>query len=203
MDELDKLKAIWQNATGYTGKEKEEIARMLQGESASIVSRLKRNVWFELLFTILTGLALIYIGITSNNNRLSLMIAMLMVVYLIYLLYYIRKLRLLNRFSMTEGNIKSNLQHLTGALRGYLNFYKLSYIILYPLFFVAGLWIAARDVGVDEFLKRFSDTAYLLRFLLLTALLMSGVYTFTNWYLKKLYGNHLKRLQGILKEFDE
>lgn len=71
------------------------------------------------------------------------------------------------------------------------------------MFFVAGLWIAARDVGVDEFLKRFSDTAYLLRFLLLTALLMSGVYTFTNWYLKKLYGNHLKRLQGILKEFDE
>lgn len=203
MDELDKLKLIWKSASVYTGKDEGEIARMLQGESISIVSRLKRNVWLELLFTILTGIALVYIGITSDNKRLSLMIALLMVVYLIYLLYYIRKLRLLNRFNMTEGNIKNNLRHLTGALQGYLNFYKLSYIILYPLFFVAGLWIAARDVGVDEFLKRFSDTAYLLRFLLLTALLMGGVYTLTNWYLKKLYGNHLKRLKGLLKELDE
>ncbi len=203
MDDLDKLKSIWQSASGYTGKDKEEIARMLQGESASIVSRLKRNVWFELLFTLITGVALIYIGLTSDNNRLSLMIALLMIIYLIYLLYYIRKLRLLNRFSITEGNIKNNLQHLTGALQGYLNFYKLSYIILYPLFFVTGLWIAARDVGVDEFLKRFSDAVYLLRFLLLTALLMGGVYALTNWYLKKLYGNHLKRLQRLLKEFDE
>lgn len=203
MDELEKLRSIWQNASGYIGKGKEEIALMLQGESASIVSRLKRNVWFELLFTIVTGIALVYIGISSANNRLSLMIAVLMVIYLIYLLYYIRKLRMLNRFSMNEGNIKNNLLHLTGALQGYLNFYKLSYIILYPVFFVAGLWIAARDVGMDEFLDRFNNPAYLVRFVLLTALLMGGVYVFTNWYLKKLYGNHLKRLQGILKEFDE
>ncbi|MCS6974722.1 MAG: hypothetical protein N2044_06970 [Cyclobacteriaceae bacterium] len=203
MDELDKLKSIWQSASGYTGKNKDEIARMLQGESASIVARLKRNVWIELLFTVVTGIALIYIGITSSNNRLSLMIAVLMVIYIFYLIYYIRKLRMLKRFSITGENIKNNLQHLTGALQGYLNFYKLSYIILYPLFFIAGLWIAARDEGMDNFLERFNNAAYLIRFLLLTALLMSSVYLFTNWYLKKLYGNHLKKLQGMLKELDD
>jgi hypothetical protein len=203
MDELDKLRDIWQQAPVETGKRKEDLARMLQGESISIVARLKRNVKFELIFTIITGLVLLYIGITTTSMKLMWVIYMLGVMYLVYLIYYIRKLRLLNRFSMSEGALKTNLQHLTETLSGYLTFYKISYIVLYPLFYLTMLWLSARETGTDIFLQAFNDTTFLVIFLVLTLLIMASAYAFTGWYLKKLYGNHLKKLQGILKELNE
>ncbi len=203
MDEFERLKSIWQQAQAEADKPKEDIARMLQGESLSIVSRLKRNVWFELLFTIVTGLLLLYWGLSTTSSRLLWMLSMLMIVCLAFLFYYTGKLRLLNRFSITEGDIKSNLQHLTAALQGYLRFYKLSYIVLYPVFFVAVLWATARDTGTDIFLEALKDRGFLMIFLLITTAILITAYVLTGWYLKKLYGNHLEKLQRILNDLTQ
>jgi hypothetical protein len=32
---------------------------------------------------------------------------------------------------------------------------------------------------------------------------MVGVYTITNWYLKKLYGNHIEKLRTILDDLKD
>jgi hypothetical protein len=59
MEELDDLKLLWQQAKpGFEPKKEEEIASMIKGRSNSIISKLKRSVWFELTFTILCGVAL-------------------------------------------------------------------------------------------------------------------------------------------------
>ncbi len=203
MDDLDKLKSIWQKAPASATRQKEDIARMLQGESFSVVSRLKRNVRAELLFTLITALALLYVGLAATNPRLTWLIWVLLAISLMYLLYYINKLRTLSRFSMTEGNLKNNLQNLTEALRGYLKFYRLSYVILYPAFFIAVLWKTAYDVGADTFFSAFEDTSFLLLFIGLASVILAASYIFTSWYLRKLYGNHLKKLQGILNQLTE
>jgi len=57
--ELDDLKSIWkQDKPGFEPKKEEEIASMIKGRSNSIISKLKRSVWFELIFTIVCGVAL-------------------------------------------------------------------------------------------------------------------------------------------------
>ncbi len=49
--ELEDLKSIWKN-NEFKPKDTNEIAAMLRGNSVSIVSKLKKSVWFELLLTI-------------------------------------------------------------------------------------------------------------------------------------------------------
>jgi hypothetical protein len=34
----------------------------------------------------------------------------------------------------------------------------------------------------------------------ITALFMAGIYKITDWYLKKLYGNHIEKLKELLQE---
>lgn len=201
MEELDDLKSIWkQQSSGYDAKNEAEIARMLQGRSSSIVSKLKRSVRFELAFTIVCGIGLAAYGLYAQSGQLAWMVLTLSVIFAIYILYYVKKLRLLSKYDLNSENLKNNLQHLVTGLSAYLSFYRRSYTILYPVFFCIGLLFGAIDAGLDNFLHRFTQISFLIWFVLVTAIFMVGVYKITDWYLKKLYGNHLEKLKALLTE---
>lgn len=201
MEELDDLKSIWkQQSSGFEAKNEEEIARMLQGRSSSIVSKLKRSVWFELAFTIVCGIGLAAYGLYAKSGQLAWMVLTLSVIFAIYILYYVKKLRLLSKYDLNRENLKNNLQHLVDGLSTYLSFYRRSYTILYPVFFCIGLLFGAIDAGLDNFLHRFTQISFLIWFVLVTTIFMVGVYKITEWYLKKLYGNHLEKLKALLTE---
>lgn len=201
MEELDDLKSIWrQQPPDLEAKNSEEISRMLQGRSTSIVSKLKRSVWFELAFTIVCGIGLAAYGIYAQSGQLAWMVLTLSIIFALYILYYVKKLKLLSRYDLSHGNLKTNLENLVEGLQAYLSFYKRSYTILYPVFFFIGLFFGALDAGFDNFLHRFTQTGFLIWFVLVTTVFMVGVYKITGWYLKKLYGNHLEKLKELLRE---
>jgi hypothetical protein len=201
MEELDDLKSIWrQQAPDFDKKNTEEITRMLQGRSTSIVSKLRRSVWFELAFTVFCGIALAAYGLYAKSGQLAWMVLTLSVIFAIYITYYVKKLNLLNRYAPDQGNLKTNLENLVQGLSAYLSFYKRSYTLLYPVFFCIGLLFGALDVGWDNFVHRFTQTSFLIWFVVITALFMAGIYKITDWYLKKLYGNHIEKLKELLQE---
>ncbi|MDL5049236.1 hypothetical protein QQ054_24790 [Oscillatoria amoena NRMC-F 0135] len=203
MEELDDLKSIWkQQPQGADAKNTDEIARMLHGKSTSIVSRLKRSVWFELSFTVVCGIALAAYGLQAKSGQLAWMVLTLSVIFAAYILYYIKKLMLLSRYELSHGNLKTNLENLINGLSAYLSFYKRSYTILYPVFFCLGLLFGAIDAGLDNFIQRFKQLSFLIWFILVTGVFMVGVYKITDWYLQKLYGNHLEKLKGLLNELE-
>jgi len=106
----------------------------------------------------------------------------------------------LNQYDPGIENLKDNLSHLIERLDLYMKFYKRSYAILYPVFFGLGLLFGAIEKGFDQFINKFENPLYSLAFLILSIVFMVGVYTITNWYLKKLYGNHLDKLKTLLEE---
>ncbi len=203
MEELDDLKSIWkQQPPGIDAKNTDEIARMLQGRSTSIVTRLKRSVWFELAFTLISGIALATYGLYAKSGQLKWMVLTLSVIFAVYIFYYIKKLLLLSRYTLNETDLKTNLENLIAGLTTYLSFYKRSYTILYPVFFCLGLFFGAMDAGLDNFLHRFKQLSFLIWFVLITGIFMVGVFRITGWYLKKLYGDHLEKLKELLRELE-
>jgi hypothetical protein len=199
MEELEDLKSIWKKQPAVETKQAEEIALMLQGQSKSIISKLKRNVWFELIFTIVCGLALGAYAFTLKNGALMWTIVSLVVLLVSYLFYYVKKIILLNQFTPV-GNLKENLTHLLNRLTTYLNFYKKSYAILYPVYFLLGLLFGAIERGVDDFVTHISQPRILIILGLLGATFFLLSFWITNWYLKKLYGNHIDKLKSLLNE---
>lgn len=202
--EIEDLKDIWRKqSAGFKPKNEREIAGMLKGRSTSIITRLKRNVWLELIFTCLGSLALLAYALLELNGALKWTTISITVLFAIYSLYYIKKLRLLNAFEAGNDDLKTNLERLIQDLKGYLRFYKRSYSILYPAYFFLMLLFTAIEHGTDGFYHRMTRPEIFLTLLLGAGLFFIFSTWLTTWYLKKLYGNHLEKLEGLLKELQQ
>jgi hypothetical protein len=201
--ELDDLKSIWKKKQSYPAKQADEIAAMIKGSSNSIVAKLKRSVWFELTITIVFGLIMLYFSFTLRSGAMKWSIVSLLLLLLAYLVYYVKKIQLLNHFDPSQQNIRENLENLINDLKAYLQFYRSSYLIFYPVYFVLGILFAAIERGFDNFLHRLTEPEMILRLLFATAVIMTTALLFTNWYLKKLYGNHLVKLQDLLRDLKD
>lgn len=199
--ELDDLKSIWkQDKPGFEPKREAEIASMIKGRSNSIISKLKRSVWFELIFTIVCSIVLGIYAITLESGALMWTIISLLVLFGSYLFYYVKKILLLNQFNPSTENLKNGLQNLLDRLTTYLTFYKRSYAILYPVYFCLGLLYGAMEQGLDEFLERLSQPKVIIYLIVIAGIFFLFTIWLTNWYLRKLYGNHLDKLKELLNE---
>lgn len=199
--ELEDLKTVWKHQKhGLESKQEEEIASMLKGRSNSIISKLKRSVWLELIFTMGCGIGLGIYALTLENGALRWTIISLIILFIAYLFYYVKKIILLNQFDPSSENLKSNLQNLLERLTVYLNFYKKSYAVLYPVYFCLGILFGALERGMGDFLHHISKPKTILILIALAGLFFLCTIGITNWYLKKLYGNHLDKLKELLHE---
>jgi hypothetical protein len=201
--ELNDLKDIWKRTeASFRPKAEEELASMLKGNSKSIVAKLKRSVWFELIFTLISGIVLLIYALTLPTGALKWLSVSILIMFVAYTVYYIKKLTLLNQFNGTDENLKANLEKLIESLTSYLRFYKRSYSILYPVYFCLALVFVGIEKGLDEFLNaltKLQTIAYLF--------FLGGVFFFcstwlVNWLLKKLYGRHLEKLKNVLNDLN-
>jgi len=201
--EIEDLKHIWKKQSeGFKPKDKTELANMLKGKSSSIIMRLKRNVWFELIFTFLGGLGLLAYALTLPGGYLKWTSIAILILFAVYSLYYLKKLRLLNRFDPGNEDIKANLERLIYNLKGYLKFYRRSYSVLYPVFFIIGLLFVAIEHGAEGFFNKVTKPDVLLILLPGAAVFFIFSSWLTSWYLKKLYGNLLEKLESLLRELE-
>ena len=201
--ELDDLKSIWKKHTVHPVKDEAQIAAMLKGSSRSIVSKLKRSVWFELAFTLVAGIGLLLYALTLPTGPLKHITISVLVVFIGYSIYYVKKLSLLNKFDSASDNIRSNLERLISALSNYLRYYKRSYTILYPVYFSIGVIFGGMERGEDFFESLLNEPRTLL---LLIAFALAFFFCSTwlvNWLLRKLYGNHLEKLKQLLNDIHE
>ncbi|MFZ6010142.1 MAG: hypothetical protein ACOYXT_07300 [Bacteroidota bacterium] len=202
--ELDELKDIWKkNQAEFTRKGETEIASMLKGSSRSIISKLKKSVWFELIFTIVAGLALLVYALTLPTGSLKWTSVSILILFVVYSFYYVKKLLLLIRFGRADDNIKVSLEKLIANLSSYLKFYKRSYTILYPVYFCLGLLFVGIEQGAEEFFNSLTKPKVIIYLAGVAGLFYACSTWLTKWYLKKLYGNHLEKLSRLLLDLND
>jgi hypothetical protein len=201
--ELDELKNIWkQNPAGFQLKDETQLASMLKGKSKSAVEKLKRNVWLELGFIIVAGIALLIYALNLPSGSLKWTSVSLIILFVAYSFYYVKKLVLLSSFKPADDHLKANLERLTERLSSYLKFYKRSYTVLYPVYFCLGILFGGLESGSDKFFETISETKTIL-YLVFVALVFYFLSTWcANWILKKLYGNHLEKLKAVLRDLN-
>jgi hypothetical protein len=199
--EIEDLKTIWKKQSqDFQRKNKAELATMLRGKSTSIISQLERNVWMELIFTFTGAVALLGYALTLPAGALKSTSITIPILFCIYSLYYVKKLQLLRGFDAGNENLRANLGKLIESLKGYLKFYKRSYSILYPVYLFLALLFSAIERGADDFLKLLTKASVVIPLVFGAAVFFLCSTWLTSWYLKKLYGKHLEKLEGVLRE---
>lgn len=210
MIELEDLKNIWKDnidsKIDAQRLEQDKIKALLSQQSTNIIDKLRRNLKIEIALFFICLVLIACVPLYFTNKEVTILCAVVLVfIFIPYFIYYIRKYRELKRFYSYDRDIKTSLKELVTQLEKYLNIYFWGSLLLTPISgFLSGFAILyqMKALGFLVYFDAFSSgtLSLILSFALLLTLIS---YPVMKWYIRKLYGQHLEKLKGCLKELEE
>jgi hypothetical protein len=207
--ELDELKNLWQQDSLHPAGEELRLSELLARKSNSPVSKMKRNLNWELwAIIVLYGASIVFYFIAWNGKMASIGWFMLALA-LLFFFYYFKKIRLLNKMSNPTGRVKQNLQLQITTLESFVRLYFIAGTVLIPIsaiFFARVYYIHSRYIGPSNILFP-SDENTLWKVILAWVVIITVIsylsLVMNRWYINKLYSRHINKLKSVLKEMEE
>ncbi len=201
--ELDELKYQLKNKLAdHAGRSDADIAALLTKKTSSVIGKLKRSLWIEIICSILVIIVFGYIGITSNYQSYRIYFSVFTVLSFGFLLLLIYLFKRIVRLSSTSLPVKNNLQTIVTVIEEFTKRYFQFTMALIPVCFAFILILLYYDkqvvpsAGVHLARKSLFVGVYII-------LLSVFAYKFTRWYLKKLYANYVAQLKECISDLAE
>ena len=209
--ELDELKyQLNKKLNADQPKSASELSLLLKKAATSVIQKLQRSLWIDMIINILVLLLFIWQALFNKLWSLRIYFStfiILSVVALLVLIYLIKKIESLNSSVLP---VKQNLEQVYKII----NFYKVICFRLTMLFiplcifyaFLLGYIEGKNGTSVDySILVQKAGPKIWIALLLLILYLGAvsvGVYYFTKWFLNRLYGKYLNKLKSLIEELD-
>lgn len=206
MMELDDLRRQWQQPDATPPPvSSAELDGMLTHKAGGLVDTMRRNTWYEAVLTLLIVAAAPFYAWSVWGDSLQLLLAAsMLLVAVILLANYYQQLGLLRRMSQPEMQVRVHLGALCAGLRQRLHFYYRLTLATSPAML---LLLMGFHVGKELAHPGAFHWKYILllaaAYAALGAALQYGIAYLTRWYLQRLYGRHLDRLEASLRELAE
>lgn len=205
--ELDDLRRQWQRpepANKPAAFDAAEVAWLLAQRSGDSLEQLQHNARKDLLIN--TGFLVVSLGfiIFSPFAWLRTMGCLLALVALLCIYYFYRKMGLLRGITKPEGDLRTHLVRVTSGLRSLMHFYYRFTMVLIPVAGLVGLTAGLLEPknGVVSVPQSRLMLALGLE-LVVSLALYWPVTKYIRWYLQRVYGQHLDRLEASLHELNE
>lgn len=206
--ELDDLRRQWQQpepAREPAAFNADEVARLLAQRSVGSLEQLRGNARKDLLLN--SGFLVVSLGLVgfAPLGWLRVMGVMLALVALLCIYYFYRKMGLLRGITRPEGNLRTHLVRVTSGLRALMRFYYRFTLALIPVALLVGMLAVLLEPrnGVVVALSPARLALPLGIMVVVGVGLYWPVKKFTTWYLQRVYGQHLDRLEASLHELGD
>lgn len=198
--ELDDLRRQWQRPEPAP-LNKAALLQLLTQQSGSILTKLRRNARLELAINYaLLPVALAVAG-WASALWVRLFGGLLALVAGVCIYYFYRKLGLLREMDNPADDLRGHLRRITQGLRALIRFYYRLTLAMLPVTMLLNVVMVLTTLrGPVTTLK---ISILLVGLLIMSLLLYWPVARGTTWYLQRLYGQHLDRLEGQLRELDD
>jgi len=198
--ELDDLRRQWQRPEPVA-LNKAALLQLLAQQSGSILTKLRRNARLELAINYaLLPVALAVAG-WASALWVRLFGGLLALVAGVCIYYFYRKLGLLREMDNPADDLRGHLRRITQGLRALIRFYYRLTLAMIPVTMLLNVVMVLTTLrGPVTTLK---INIVLVGLLVMSLLLYWPVARGTTWYLQRLYGQHLDRLESQLRELDE
>lgn len=203
--ELDQWKDVWKKQEATPTPSLKEI---LGKRSHSPIAKMKRNLFLELLAVIIGFGTVVIYYLTAYKGKFQEVSWLYLLLMVIFLVYFYFKNRLLTSMECMSCEVKSNLLKQVSTLEKYTRFYLIAGTVLIPLvllFFYAFAWYHFPH-GRYIFPLPSEKTSIwqsIGTVVVICVLSTFAMYHANKWYIRKLYGNQIKRLRTILEELDQ
>lgn len=206
--ELDDLKLHLKQKPGEEQpvKTQDEITALLEKRTVSILDKIKKSLLFEIICCVGFVIACIATVFIAKYWYLKVyfgVFAVLLQPFFFVLLYLLKKMKKVYHHSMP---VKKNLETLYSLLKEFVKRNFQFTMGLVPFCLILATWLGYHDPSKEHLPEgnNFGNNSSLILFLILYGVVLSvGMYFFAKWYLKKLYGNYLEQLQGLIKELGD
>ncbi|MCC5945964.1 MAG: hypothetical protein JJT94_13615 [Bernardetiaceae bacterium] len=203
---LDDFKSSWKVYNAHTIDQlkvgKEQIKQMLAGKTQDIVSKIQRNIRYELVvnyvFFILLSIGYFFYPthITSDPAERNVLYAIWIFVLVTSTVYYALKYHQISQIKHSSETLKVRIKSIVDTMQKYLKIYLYFSLAIVPIT-IFGLIIASTDSNAKS-----SLLAWIV-IIGITCVTVAIVYVFTQWYINKVYGNYVKGLKSCLHELSE
>lgn len=211
--ELDELKTLINQklATEHAERSAEDIRNLLNRRTASVIDKLKRSLWIEIICCIIGIVLFAGISIMSHYHSLRIYFSVFTILAGIFLGIVIHLLRKTQRLSASALPVKSNLQTITALIREFNKRYFQFTMALLPVCFAFAFILGYTDKEkidmpvLDQLIIPHLKSGWNVIVFLLLYLggLSVALYYFTKWYLRKLYGRYVDQLTECMAELED
>jgi hypothetical protein len=202
--ELDDLRRQWRQpalASEPATLSAAELRQLLARQSDSIVGKLRRNARLEMAINYALFPLSVAVAWLAPVLWVRLWGGLLGLIALVCIFYFHRKLGLLRSMSDPAGDLRAYLLRLTTGLRSLIRFYYRLTLAMVPLVcLLMGIMALTSSTKAVTPSKIWIISAVLA--VLCAVLYLPTAHT-TKRYLHWLYGQHLDRLEGQLRELSD
>ncbi|MDZ4822497.1 MAG: hypothetical protein SH856_03465 [Flavobacteriales bacterium] len=200
------MKKIWQQNAQPENSRKlsgEELQNVMQHRTKDLLTALRKSLLFEYVVTIACFVVAIPFAGFAPRTDMKILASFVLVMCVFFGWYYQGQLKQLRTVQLYSGDVKSEITALHKRLSLYLKHYRLAYRILIPVSFVWGMVVGGRFTMGDT-IFHFLQRPLIIAALIATTLIFIVVSDkLLSWYLNKLYGRHITRLQDVIHQLDE
>ena len=198
--ELDDLKQrLNTRMATHEQRSADDIAVLIKNDTTSLLQKLRKSLVIEMIIAVVFALLCVFVVMLTTERQYIILfgiLSMISVAFIAVLYILLRKIDT----TISVAPVKENLQKLIRIIDEYVRRYLQFTLILLPVCFCFGVWLTYNDP--DNALKPLEwNTIALLGATMLV--LGAVIYIFTKWYLRTLYGRHLRELKALLQELNE
>lgn len=202
--ELDDLKHIWQQnqdlSINSQNIDNEKVMEMTRQKSKDIMTKLRKNLDFDVIVSCFFIPPLIYVLFLRNIANYHKYIAGFFIVYIFVSLYYywkeIKSYKVLNLKNDLLSTLKFTEQKFSERVKSLVIYNNIAAI---PMGFYG--FIACSQLG--HYITNNNHEITLTELLIVASFNIPFSYFYMKFVIKKLYGEHLQKLKQLLEELDE
>lgn len=205
--DIDNLRNIWREHT-YREVEKdkfseEELKKVLRGKSKSMVSKIRRSLNFELVFSSIMTIVIAYFLRMEMPLIVEIAVMLLILIFLFLLGVYFAFVRNVNKYDLKSDNLKQDLEKLVKELDSLTKFIIKITVVLAPIGTLLGYIFGLYMGGPETFNAIFGSSENLIIMSITVVVAAVALYPITKLYVNFMYGRHIKNLKSYLNELTE
>lgn len=206
--ELEELKGLINQKLMDGSKDVTEnnFAAILKGNASSVISKIKKSLWFEIACCVLIVPLFIGIALFSSNSSIKIYFGLFGTIFIPFTFIFFYLLKRINEFEQSVLPIKENLYQLIKMLEDFTRRYFQFNMALLPICFLVALFLGYNEKEPIAVLDNLFDklkvnkSIYIGFIIGYTIAMVYGLVYLTKWYIKKLYGKYIDQLKILLDE---
>ncbi|RDB02489.1 hypothetical protein [Runella aurantiaca] len=203
--EWEELKNTWKEVTDaetprFEVSEK-ALAQLISQRSRSLTDKMLRSFYGEILMVALCFLLVAFVPFPWYFRVAS---SLIMTLFLLpFFKPFLKFYRFLKNFHQRPiEDLHRTLQGQITMLRDYLRWYRRINLMLTPVAAFGVIWGLMYVFVEEKIIPERSNFVLLVTFVVSVAYALTSI-PFVNWYVKRLYGQYLERLEVCLRELEE